>query len=407
MTDVQTLFLVNMIVGAVLASCIALVGWGQDRALLRWALAFSLHTLTYLLLALRGVVPDFFSIVIANTLTSVMLALFAEELLRFQQRWPSRLLVWAPVGVLFLSFMVLMNAFEARVVVSALVFSVQAALIIAIILQGFASSVGRGKWIVVVAALISIVLFLQRGLNALIGDASLVDLQASTTMQTITFMGSAMALVMFAIGLLVMYKERAEHRSHTLALHDPLTQLGNRRLLKERLEAAFQNSALHRRFGGKLLLDLNRFKSLNDAHGHNVGDQLLVETARRLRECVNEDDTVVRLGGDEFVVLLEGLDVHKDKALEKAAVVARRIRDALARPFELTLAQPQGERLAYEASCSIGVALFVGQAIDAEELFRRADAAMYRAKQQQGGGIHLHDGASDMLTLVHSAAGVP
>lgn len=389
MTDVQTLFLVNMIVGAVLASCIALVGWWQDRALLRWALAFSLHTLTYLLLALRGVVPDFFSIVIANTLTSVMLALFAEELLRFQQRRPSRLLVWAPVGVLFLSFMVLMNAFEARVVVSALVFSVQAALIIATILQGFASSVGRGKWIVVVAALISIVLFLQRGLNALIGDASLVDLQASTTMQTITFMGSAMALVMFAIGLLVMYKERAEHRSHILALHDPLTQLGNRRLLKERLEAAFQNSALHRRFGGKLLLDLNRFKSLNDAHGHNVGDQLLVETARRLRECVNEDDTVVRLGGDEFVVLLEGLDVHKDKALEKAAVVARRIRDALARPFELTLAQPQGERLAYEASCSIGVALFVGQAIDAEELFRRADAA------------------SDMLTLVHSAAGVP
>ncbi len=389
MTDVQTLFLVNMIVGAVLASCIALVGWGQDRALLRWALAFSLHTLTYLLLALRGVVPDFFSIVIANTLTSVMLALFAEELLRFQQRRPSRLLVWAPVGVLFLSFMVLMNAFEARVVVSALVFSVQAALIIATILQGFASSVGCGKWIVVVAALISIVLFLQRGLNALIGDASLVDLQASTTMQTITFMGSAMALVMFAIGLLVMYKERAEHRSHILALHDPLTQLGNRRLLKERLEAAFQNSALHRRFGGKLLLYLNRFKSLNDAHGHNVGDQLLVETARRLRECVNEDDTVVRLGGDEFVVLLEGLDVHKDKALEKAAVVARRIRDALARPFELTLAQPQGERLAYEASCSIGVALFVGQAIDAEELFRRADAA------------------SDMLTLVHSAAGVP
>jgi len=108
----------------------------------------------------------------------------------------------------------------------------------------------------------------------------------------------------------------------------------------------------------------------------------------------------VRLGGDEFVVLLEGLDVHKDKALEKAAVVARRIREALARPYELTLAQTQGERLHYQASCSIGVALFVGQAIDAEELFRRADAAMYRAKQQSSGGIHLHDAADDTMNPV-------
>ncbi len=400
MTDVQTLFLVNMIVGAVLASCIALVGWGQDRALLRWAFAFSLHTVTYLLLALRGVVPDFLSIVVANTLTAGMLALFTEELLRFQGRQWNRALLWAPVAVLFLSFLALMDAFVARVAVSSVVFSLQAALIIATILQGFATSVGRGKWIVVVAALMSIVLFLQRGLNALMGDATLVDLQASSTMQTITFMGSAMSLVMFAIGLLVMYKERAEHHSHTMALHDPLTQLGNRRLLKERLQAAFQNSTLHRRFGGKLLLDLDRFKALNDSHGHNVGDQLLVETARRLRDCVNEDDTVVRLGGDEFVVLLEGLDVHKDKALEKAAVVAQRIREALARPYELTLSGQQGERLHYQASCSIGVALFVGQAIDAEELFRRADAAMYRAKQQSSGGIHLHDAADDTMNPV-------
>lgn len=390
MTDIQTLFVVNIFISTTLAACVALVGWGTDRSLLRWAFAFALHGITYALFALRGVLPDFITIVVANTLIAMMFALFTEGLLHFQQRMLARPIIWAPVVLLFLCFLVLTDQFVTRVTLSSAIFSVQSMLIIYTILQGMASSVGRGRWIIVVAAFASIVLFLQRGLLTLLGNGTLVDLQSSNIVQTITFLGSAMALMMFAIGLLVMYKERAEHRSHTMALHDPLTQLGNRRLMHERLQMAFQNSALHRRFGGKLLLDLDRFKSLNDTHGHAVGDQLLVETARRLKACVNEDDTVVRLGGDEFVVLIEGLDAHKDKALDKARVVAQRIRDALAAPYDLRLPGSSAS-LRYQGSCSIGVALFVGQAIDSEELFKRADAAMYRAKQKEAEGIHFHD----------------
>lgn len=391
MTDIQTLFLVNIFVSTTLATCVALVAWGVDRALLRWAFAFALHSATYVLFALRGVLPDFFTIVVANTLITVMFALFTEGLLHFQQQAPNRVVIWGPVVLLFLLFLVLTDQFVMRVVISSVIFSLQSVLIIIMIFQGLSRGVGRGRWIIVVAALATIVMFLQRGLLTLLGNGPLVDLQSSNVVQTITFLGSAMSLMMFAIGLLVMYKERAEHRSHTMALHDPLTQLGNRRLMQERLQMAFQNSALHRKFGGKLLLDLDRFKALNDAHGHAAGDQLLVETARRLLRSVNEDDTVVRLGGDEFVVLIEGLDVNKHKALEKAALVARRIRHALAEPCALQTPGNGGATLLYEGSCSIGVALFIGQAIDGEELFKRADAAMYRAKQKDADGIHLHD----------------
>lgn len=398
MTDIQTLFIVNIFVSTTLATCVALVAWGADRSLLRWAFAFALHAITYALFALRGVLPDLLTIVVANSLIAMMFALFTEGLLEFQQRPPNRVIVWAPVALLFLFFLVLTDQFVARVVISSAIFSLQSLLIIMTVFQGLASGVGRGRWIIVVAALASIVLFLQRGLLTLLGSGTLVDLQSSNVVQTITFLGSAMALMMFAIGLLVMYKERAEHRSHTMALHDPLTQLGNRRLMHERLQMAFQNSALHRKFGGKMLLDLDRFKTLNDMHGHAVGDQLLVETARRLQHCVHEDDTVVRLGGDEFVVLIEGLDAHKDKALEKALVVARRIRDALAQPYALRLPGHNGTTLHYQGSCSIGVALFVGQAIDSEELFKRADAAMYRAKQNETEGIHFHDAGDGTLS---------
>jgi len=398
MTDIQTLFVVNIFVSSTLACCVALVGWGTDRSLLRWAFAFALHAITYALFALRGVLPDFFTIVIANSLITVMFALFTEGLLHFQQRAPNRLVIWAPVALLFLGFLVLSDQFVARVVFSSVLFSLQSMLIIVTVFEGMAKSVGRGRWIIVVAALASIVLFLQRGLLTLLGNGPLVDLLSSNVVQTVTFLGSAMALMMFAIGLLVMYKERAEHRSHTMALHDPLTQLGNRRLMHERLKMAFQNSALHRKFGGKLLLDLNRFKALNDSHGHAMGDQLLVETARRLQHCVNEDDTVVRLGGDEFVVLIEGLDALKDKALDKAGVVARRIRDALAEPYDLRLQDNNDVTLRYVGSCSIGVALFVGQAIDGEELFKRADAAMYRAKQNEAEGIHFHDAGDGTMS---------
>lgn len=152
------------------------------------------------------------------------------------------------------------------------------------------------------------------------------------------------------------------------SLHDSLTGLANRVLLFDRLQQAMVQEERHHRGLAVLFLDLDRLKSLNDEHGHDAGDALLVQIADRLRDVVREGDTVARLGGDEFVVVAEAIG-GTDDALE----LAERVRASLAEPYRI------GD---IEASCtaSIGVALPpTGQA--PEDILRLADRAMYRAKE--------------------------
>ncbi|NDY43550.1 EAL domain-containing protein [Dissulfurirhabdus thermomarina] len=152
------------------------------------------------------------------------------------------------------------------------------------------------------------------------------------------------------------------------ALHDDLTELPNRALLHERIQQAI---SLARRRGeavAVLLLDLDRFKEINDALGHFYGDYILQLTASRLREAVRDSDTVSRLGGDEFAVVLIGAGVSE------AAAVAEKIAKALAEPFMV-----EGHSL--NVGASVGIALFPDHGDDAEILLQRADVAMYEAKR--------------------------
>ena len=177
-----------------------------------------------------------------------------------------------------------------------------------------------------------------------------------------------------------------------LAFHDALTQLPNRNLLKDRMEQAMAASKRSGRFGALMFLDLDNFKSLNDAHGHGAGDLLLVEGARRLNSCVREADTVARFGGDEFVVVLNELDVDKDKSTARAIIVAEKIRAALAEPYVLKIQQAHGAEITIEHHCtsSIGVVLFVNHEASAEDILKWADIAMYQAKEAGRNLIRLH-----------------
>lgn len=176
----------------------------------------------------------------------------------------------------------------------------------------------------------------------------------------------------------------AEAQIHHLAFHDQLTQLPNRRLLQDRLEQALLTCERSRKSGALLMLDLDHFKPLNDGHGHRVGDLLLVEVARRLQQCVRKSDTVARYGGDEFVVILRELDASQ--AAYAAGQVAETIRATLAQPYRLTLSDEGGTGICVEHRCtaSIGVALFNRHSSDADELYSRADRAMYQAKAEGG-----------------------
>jgi diguanylate cyclase (GGDEF)-like protein len=183
-----------------------------------------------------------------------------------------------------------------------------------------------------------------------------------------------------------------EEQVRLLAFFDPLTTLPNRRMFNDRLNQAMAASKRSGRCGALMFLDLDNFKPLNDTHGHEVGDLLLIEVARRLRGCLREVDTVARFGGDEFVVMLSELDGDKTQSTDQARGVAEKIRTSLAAPYLLTRNQPGKEDKVVEHKCSIsiGVVVFVNHEVSQSDLLKWADAAMYQAKSDGRNTIRFH-----------------
>jgi len=184
-------------------------------------------------------------------------------------------------------------------------------------------------------------------------------------------------------------RKKAEEQVRQLAFYDPLTHLPNRRLLLDRLGQAMSAGNRSNYYGAVMFLDLDKFKSLNDTHGHEMGDLLLIEVARRIRCCLRGMDTVARFGGDEFVVMLCELDLDEKQSFEKAGIVAEKIRVTLAEPYLLKRLQDGGEEIAVEHHCtsSIGVVLFRGHDASQNDILKWADTAMYQAKASGRNGI--------------------
>jgi diguanylate cyclase (GGDEF)-like protein/PAS domain S-box-containing protein len=178
-------------------------------------------------------------------------------------------------------------------------------------------------------------------------------------------------------------RKRVEATIHSLAFYDELTGKPNRRLLHDRLALALAASRRSGRFGALMFIDLDNFKPLNDRYGHAAGDQLLQEAAQRISNCVRGVDTVSRFGGDEYVVVLSELDTDRATSVEQASFVAGKIRETLAEPYVLTIQREDNEDSAvtYHCSASIGVLLFSNAELGADEMIKRADQAMYQAKQ--------------------------
>lgn len=168
-------------------------------------------------------------------------------------------------------------------------------------------------------------------------------------------------------------RKKSEDEIHHLAFYDPLTRLPNRRLLIDRLQHALTSSERSGRHGAVMFIDLDNFKVINDTRGHDFGDLLLVEAARRLQSCVREGDTVARLGGDEFVVMLEDIKGDMEQAVTLTDEVGEKILAALNQPYQIN-----GNE--FHSTASIGINLFVDRGMSADTLLKYADIAMYQAK---------------------------
>jgi diguanylate cyclase (GGDEF)-like protein/PAS domain S-box-containing protein len=174
-------------------------------------------------------------------------------------------------------------------------------------------------------------------------------------------------------------KKRAEAEINRLAYYDALTGLPNRALLMDRLGLALAVALRRGHRDALILLNLDRFKNLNDAHGHSMGDLLLVAHGGRLAGLLREGDTLARIAGDEFAILLQDLGTHRESASRRALAVAEKIHAGMRTPFRLT----HGE----EVSLAVSVGITLGPEDDddsAEEILRRADTALHRAKEAGG-----------------------
>ena len=200
------------------------------------------------------------------------------------------------------------------------------------------------------------------------GPLSPGDMEAAQTLADVTVAYLANAQARSEL-------QDASEQFHSSSLHDPLTGLPNRLLLLERLEHALLRSVRSRHPVAILFVDLDRFKLVNDSHGHLIGDELLVAVADRMAGLLRPGDTLARLSGDEFVIVCEAitekLQIH---------LIARRIVEALGSPFPL-------DEVVVEVSASVGIAFSTPKGTDPEELLREADIAMYQAKRR-GGGTH-------------------
>ncbi len=167
-----------------------------------------------------------------------------------------------------------------------------------------------------------------------------------------------------------------EHAARHAAFHDPLTALANRVLFNDRLEHGLAQARRHGWTIAVMFIDLDAFKVINDTHGHDVGDKVLKTIAGRLQKMTREDDTVSRHGGDEFLYLFSEL-----KSTADAVAIAKKIIRTLSQPCDCL-----GDEIpALSVRPSIGIALYPADALNADDLVKCADKAMYRAKREHSG----------------------
>jgi len=335
-----------------------------------WTLGILLQALSWGLTVLRGTVPDFVSVIVANALLSIGYALLVDSVRRFVERPRVRRALYALVGAsmcvqLFFTYPV--PSTRVRILLGTVLF---AALLPFALLPLLASKAPRRRSYFLTAAafgMLLLTMLLRVALEA-VNTEGLNSAFLSTPLQAIVFGSLALFPVVATLGFLLMCISRLHHELERQASVDSLTGINNRRTLGEAAARAIAAAERHGRGLALLLIDADHFKRINDAHGHEVGDEALQVLAAAILHALRSEDLFGRLGGEEFVAVLP----DADEAAANAG--AERVRRAVEQIEFSAAHKPLPLRV------SIGIALLQpGDEFPA--LLRRADQAMYAAKR--------------------------
>jgi diguanylate cyclase (GGDEF)-like protein len=379
--DIRTLIIATALV-AVLLGAVALHVAYQSRLVRRTMLAWGGALLTAAAgigaVALRGAIPDFLSIVVANTLVVAAAVISYRGLNRYLDRDTADPVGWAAVLATFAGFAALTYAWPTLHGRIALVSATMALLLgrNALLLRRHAVSTSLASLNFAAGVFgLAAVLMLVRAVAepALVSDTGMAGgldlLEQSDARRAATYLAFIVVIAMLTAAVFWMELQATQAALFRLATTDPVTGIPNRVLYLDRLAQALAQARRNGTLVAVMFIDLDRFKTVNDTHGHDVGDNVLRLVAERVRETVRGSDTEGRLGGDEMGVVLAPLGKQEDAERVAAKLAARLMQPLHPRGLEIPL------------SASIGVALFPRDGADPESLLRNADAAMYHAKK--------------------------
>lgn len=204
---------------------------------------------------------------------------------------------------------------------------------------------------------------------------------------------NGVALRVVVVSRDITERKRAAEVINSLALYDSLTGKSNYRLLHDRLEHAMTTNKRRKCFGALLFIDLDNFSGVNELHGQEAGDLMLIEMSDRISGCVREVDTVSRFGGDQFAVLLGELSADKFHANKEAGIVAEKIRLALSEPYSLKMKREGKGDAQLKHSCTVSIGIFPisSSETNADEIIKHADRLMHEAKNGGGNKISIFD----------------
>jgi diguanylate cyclase (GGDEF)-like protein len=401
MLDINTVFVLIVLIGILIATILAVVGLGVDNSLIYWAGGYATQSLAFSLLAMRGIVPDLYSVLLANMLIAMSYALYAWGLLRFLKQNINPLVVAGPVLIVATVFPLLTDNLGTRILLIGVVNAFQSALIFFLLVRNSSSLVGRGKLILATAFAAGGIVALLRPLALLLDLIQIESVNSAGVFQNLTFAAVLLINIAIALGLVLMQKEQAESETAGMARTDELTGLPNRRSIYEKINQTLLDGSRIQTYSALMLIDLNNFKTVNDQFGHATGDELLRQAADRIRECLTNKDAAARLGGDEFVVLLSELAKDPESAERNATHRAKCVHHSLDQEYNLNQVTVHG------CSGSIGLAIAEPGMTGRETLLREADQAMYRAKNSLKASIAMSsDQNSAQGTAVSSTSGV-
>ena len=371
--DIRTVLLLSMVITLVLGLSLVAAWRSGDDALARaqrlWVRGCAVQPLAWVLLGLRGAIPDVFSVLLANLLIVASFADFGAALVRLRGARPP----WRAVGLLLTAVAVTQAAFiwlrpslQARVVLISAALLLLSVAAVRAVWRLQAAPRPRSHWLVALAfGLGALVLAVRIVVEGLLSPGLATLLQGSP-MQSLVFVYGAVVPIASTIGFLLIGNDRHIAELQRLVALDPLTGALNRRTLERQADALLQQAQRRGQAYSLLLLDADHFKQVNDVFGHDAGDEVLRAVVAVLRQGLRPADLVGRLGGEEFVVVLP--DAGTAAALQRA----EQLRAAVAAlRFEVA-----GRRV--PLTVSIGLATAGAESF--ADLLRRADHAMYAAK---------------------------